>query len=600
MRKLKPVAGTVEEVYEVRPLGSRVRLATEVGKELYLTLPSTLVPEVNLGQRVSGFAWMEEGGNSGWLERGLAYYANPWFSPKGGGKGGWGHPWDSLAEAGLESKEAEAFWRFAGPMALEAFRTEPYLLAWALRSFVRADERLRALGMPREHPSRLSAFAEYAVTLFAERTGSTATPLSELEEICKGNIDMLQFGLSYAEERGSLVILGDKVALSKYARWERESVQHLLTPKASPVLRSAFALEQGGEAMEALAGVLKGGKALLLGGAGTGKTTLIRKVAEAYRGVTLLAPTGKAAKRLEEVTGLKTKTIHAFLLDREVREEPVGLLVVDEFSMVSSWLLWALLGATGYATPLLFVGDPFQLPPVDPGHPIAEMESFVPKVELAKSHRFDQGLGKLLEALRGGKGDPRRDWGGEKMEGLEILPLGDSLLEEALAEVDGLKRVFLTPLKGGKYGSVALNAKKLEMEGRGDLFTAGSLVMAVNSDPVLGVVNGDTFRVEREENGLVYTAEGKVILPEHRHLFQGAYALTVHRSQGSEWDEVFVVLPKEGLGIVDRRWLYTALTRARKRVVVFSEGDALYEAMGRSPSRRLGLLGYYARALGLG
>jgi len=485
-------------------------------------------------------------------------------------------------------------------MALEAFRTEPYLLAWALRSFVRADERLRALGMPREHPSRLSAFAEYAVTLFAERTGSTATPLSELEEICKGNIDMLQFGLSYAEERGSLVILGDKVALSKYARWERESVQHLLTPKASPVLRSAFALEQGGEVMEALAGVLKGGKALLLGGAGTGKTTLIRKVAKAYRGVTLLAPTGKAAKRLEEVTGLKTKTVHAFLLEREVREEPVGLLVVDEFSMVSSWLLWALLGATGYATPLLFVGDPFQLPPVDPGHPIAELESFVPKVELTKSHRFDQGLGKLLEALRRGKGDLRRDWGGEKMEGLEILPLEDSLLEEALAEVDGLKSVLLTPLKGGKYGSLLLNAKKLEMEGKGDLFTAGSLLLAVSSDPVLGVVNGDTFRVGREENGLVYTAEGKVILPEQRHLFQGAYALTVHRSQGSEWDEVYVVLPKEGLGIVDRRWLYTALTRARKRVVVFSEGDAFYQAMERLPSKRLGLLGYYARALGLG
>ncbi len=600
MRKLKPIAGTVEEVYEVRPLGSRVRLNTEAGKEVYLTLPSTLVPEVNLGQRVSGFAWMDEGRNSGWLEKGVAYYPNPWFSPRGGGKGGWGHPWDGLTEAGLEPKEAEAFWRFAGPMALEAFRTEPYLLAWALRSFVRADERLRALGMPREHPSRLSAFAEYAVTLFLERTGSTATPLGELEEICKGNIDMLQFGLSYAEERGALVILGDKVALSKYARWERESVQHLLAPKASPVLRSAFALEGGGEALEALAGVLKGGRALLLGGAGTGKTTLIRKVAEAYRGVTLLAPTGKAAKRLEEVTGLKAKTIHAFLLEREVREEPIGLLVVDEFSMVSSWLLWALLGATGYATPLLFVGDPFQLPPVDPGHPIVELESFVPKVELVKGHRFDRELGKLLEALRGGKGGPRRDWKGKKMEGLEVLPLEDSLVEEALAEVDGLKSVLLTPLKGGKYGSVALNAKKLEMEGKGGLFSPGSLILAVASDPLLGVVNGDTFRVEREEGGLVYTAEGKAIPPERRHLFQGAYALTVHRSQGSEWDEVYVALPKEGLGIADRRWLYTALTRARKRVVVLSEGDAFYQAMERSPSRRVGLLGHYAKALGLG
>jgi len=599
MHQLKPIAGTVEEVYEVRPLGSRVRLATEAGREFYLTLPSALVPEVNLGQRVSGFAWMEEGKNSGWLERGLAYYPNPWFSPRGGGKRGWGHPWDGLTEAGLDPKEAEAFWRFAGPMALEAFRTEPYLLVWALRSFVRADERLRALGVPREHPSRLSTFAEYAVTLFLERTGSTATPLGELEEICRGNIDILQFGLSYAEERGSLVILGDKVALSKYARWERESVQHLLAPKASPVLRSAFALEGGGEAMEALAGALKRGKALLLGGAGTGKTTLIRKAAEAYRGVTLLAPTGKAAKRLEEVTGLKAKTIHAFLLEREVREEPLGLLVVDEFSMVSSWLLWALLGSIGYATPLLFVGDPFQLPPIDPGHPIVELEGFLPKVELVKSHRFDRRLGELLEALRRGKGSSK-DWGGEKAEGLEILPLEDPLVEEALAGVDGLKSVFLTPLKGGKYGSLALNAKKLEMEGRGDLFSAGSLILAVASDPLLGVVNGDTFLVEREENGVVYTAEGKVIPPERRHLFQGAYALTVHRSQGSEWDEVYVALPKEGLGVADRRWLYTALTRARKRVVVLSEGDAFYRAMERPPSKRVGLLGHYAKALGLG
>ncbi len=214
-------------------------------------------------------------------------------------------------------------------------------------------------------------------------------------------------------------------------------------------------------------------------------------------------------------------------------------------------------------------------------------------MRLAESKRFHSHLAKALEGVRQGALSPEDL---APLEGrLEVHPLTPRSLEEALHLADGERAVLLTPLRKGRHGSVLLGERKAKLLGLPGLYAPGSRLVAVESDPHLGVVNGEVFTVVRVEGGHLLTQEGPVIPPHKYSLFQGAYALTVHRAQGSEWPVVFVLLPQEGLGVVDRRWLYTALTRGRERVVVLAEGDAFWRALAKPPAPRQTLLRHFLK-----
>ncbi len=154
------MAGTVERVLEERPFGALLRLEEE-GSPLLL-LPWRFVTALHPGLRFTGFASLE--GSLAVAERGVLYFPNPWFSPSSPpSHPPSGEPWGPLVALGLPPPEAKALWEAYGPWAEEAFRAQPYLLAWALRDFRRADSLLLSMGVDPAHPARLAALARYVV-----------------------------------------------------------------------------------------------------------------------------------------------------------------------------------------------------------------------------------------------------------------------------------------------------------------------------------------------------------------------------------------------------------------------------------------------------
>lgn len=358
---------------------------------------------------------------------------------------------------------------------------------------------------------------------------------------------------------------------------------------------------------------------LVTGGAGTGKTTLVRDLlaTEAGRRVALAAPTGKAAARLRQALGTvgdpwPCQTLHRLLEARGSggfgrdggRPLALDTLVVDEVSMVDGLLMEALLRALPAPARLFLVGDPGQLPPVGGGGLLdglqQRLEQSSPRHHrhLTVSHRFDgsTALGRFVTALR----QPAAPHSLQRQ--LEALPTDANLrwhrLERGLppalarllqehvhtlrqaAAADGdpiallglLERLLLlTPQRRGPLGVEALNSRLLGVDpGQPRRWPAGTPVLVTRNDPDLDLANGDLGLVLRPDAG----AMPEVLLagpgsPRRLPLallpgLEPALALTVHKSQGSQADRAVVVVPQPEA--LDHRLLYTALTRARRRV----------------------------------
>ena len=373
----------------------------------------------------------------------------------------------------------------------------------------------------------------------------------------------------------------------------------------------------------AVAAVLSRPLVLLEGGPGTGKTSTVSRMLAAVLDqqpgcrLQLAAPTGKAAARLRaslDQPGWPCSTLHRLLQSRgegfarnRHHQLPLDLLVIDEVSMVDVPLMQALLEALPAACRLVLVGDRAQLPPVGPGSVLQDLQSSDLRaalgpgaVELTRVYRNNGALAQVAAALRAGASALEPLLSPLPAEAnLQWLPQDAARLPEILlqrlrqhqqrlqtlaATVDSaslasaaplfaqLERlVVLTPLRRGRWGVDAIHGALL---GPGtlsspQLWPAGTPVLCpVNRDD-LGLANGD-LGVLVEQNGqrqLLFAPGGSADLlwvhPAQLPGVQPALALTVHKAQGSEADEVWVLLP-EGVRQV-RPLLYTALTRARQR-----------------------------------
>ena len=371
--------------------------------------------------------------------------------------------------------------------------------------------------------------------------------------------------------------------------------------------------------------------------------------AEAMPAVALAAPTGKAAMRLGEAVGRSLSrlnlservaraiptvatTLHRLLGVRRGSSSfvhnadnplPWDVVVVDEASMVDLAMMCKLTLAIKPGARLILLGDKDQLASVESGAVLADLIASLPEntVELTTTYRFEEGIASLAEAIRAGQG--QRAWQllcqgtaesvallGE--EGLDELDrrYGEIFAELASLESCDAQRALtlfgrfrvLSALQHGPRGVAALNKRvELALASRGFAVRPGTWyhgrpVLITRNDYGLGLFNGDTgvclrhgeggeLRVwfERAEGGLCSFAPSR--LPE----CQTVYAMTVHKSQGSEFDEVAVVLPREDSRVLGRELLYTAVTRARKRVSLLVSEDVLHLTLSRAIRRHSGL-----------
>ncbi|SFN89222.1 exodeoxyribonuclease V alpha subunit [Geodermatophilus obscurus] len=366
---------------------------------------------------------------------------------------------------------------------------------------------------------------------------------------------------------------------------------------------------------QSVAQVLGAGVSLLTGGPGTGKSRTVAAVVELLvaKGteVALAAPTGRAAKRLEELTGHPAVTVHRLLQAQGFgggfarnEEWPLDadVVVVDEASMLDVELTAALLEACPDGTHLLLVGDPAQLPSIGPGHVLGDLidSGVVPVTELTTLYRQAEGgaIARLASAVRTGElppvDSPDREVvvvpaAGSGEAARRVVQLVTDSIPRAL-RIDPRNVQVVTPVHRGPAGTIELNKALKERlnPGEGTVFgfDVGDRVVAtanhLDLEPI-GFANGEVGTVTGTGEGslTVDFSSGPVTvtgdaLPDLKH----GWAITVHRAQGSEWPGVVVVLPPEAGGMLSRPLVYTALTRAQQHLsIVHASGAALARAV---------------------
>jgi len=362
---------------------------------------------------------------------------------------------------------------------------------------------------------------------------------------------------------------------------------------------------------------------VLTGGPGTGKTTTVRAIVQAHaaleRRVALCAPTGRAAKRLSEAAGIEAKTIHRLLewnpatghFNRNVRSPlEADLILVDEASMLDIRLASQLLAAIPKNATLVLVGDIDQLPPVGPGQPLRDLiASRVCKtIRLHEVFRQAQQSAIVRGAhavLEGGMPEPTPS--GTKSDGdLFLISATDpDTITERL--VQALRRIsaaygfdpladvqVMTPMRRGPLGTFKLNEVLQEAFNPGNQessmpssFRRGDKVMQLRNDYEKEVYNGDLGEVRRIEGGVTYVRfDGREVQYKADELdaISLAYACTVHKVQGSEFPAAVIVLHNAHFMLLNRALLYTALTRAKKLVVLLGDPRAMARASSNALS----------------
>jgi len=333
---------------------------------------------------------------------------------------------------------------------------------------------------------------------------------------------------------------------------------------------------------------------LITGGPGTGKTytaaCLIKKYLEEVGGeVAVAAPTGKAAAALREALPIKTETLHALLhvgQRRGIRELGADLVLVDEGSMVDAELMGLLFASLKQGARLVILGDPFQLPPVGSGHLFSD---------IGKNKKI---IAELIQCMRAERAEililSERVKRGEAIV-YEKLPSPQEIAEEIAGEIPWERELserylfqkrFLTPLRQGPYGVVALNQLIYEKQSRRAKRAALSEyaipIMITGNSSKHGLFNGDVGYFVGERG---YFSHNREIALERIPPYEYAYVLSVHKSQGSEYESVRVLLP-QGSENFGRELLYTAITRAKKEVRVAAE-EGMVEKLLSSCKERL-------------
>ena len=552
---------------------------------------------------------------------------------------------------GVGTARAVRIFKTYGADAIEVMSKNPYQLSRDIRGigFKTADVLAMRLGIEKTAAIRLRAGVSHALAE-AMDDGHCGLPRAELVPAAAGLLEAPENLVEAAmeAERAAGALVADRVGETPCvflaglhqaeravaARVRAIAATRLPWPaidaeRAIPWIERRIGLALAPSQVEAVRLALASKALVVTGGPGVGKTTLVNAVLGilAAKGIAiaLCAPTGRAARRLRETTGLDARTIHRLLeVDpatggfRRGPENPLecDLLVVDEMSMVDVPLMHALVGAVPDAAAVLLVGDIDQLPSVGPGQVLADLieSGAVPVVRLTEVFRQAARSRIIVNAHRVNEGevpDLRRPDGSDS--DFYFVPVSDppaaaeriqELVEIRIPRRFGLDPIrdvqVLCPMNRGAAGARALNlalqaalnpAGERRVERFGWTFAPGDKVMQIQNDYDKEVYNGDIGRiddVDPELGELRARFDDRAVTYGFGELdaLVPAYATTIHKSQGSEYPAVVLPLLTEHYIMLQRNLLYTGLTRGRRLVVLVGQPKAVAIAVRTVSGRR--------------
>ena len=548
-----------------------------------------------------------------------------------------------LEEHGVSGTYAARIFKAYGSLAAEVMEKAPYRLAQEIDGigFITADTIAIAAGWEKNSSPRIAAGLSYELTQIssgghccipesmlaeqaAKRLGVTR---SEVMEVLSREVKMSR--LYAVDEMGERLIYAPQLYK---AEAETARLLRMLQRKADHIhVHDTAALVTAWEAehrvslaaaqREAVIAALEHGVLVLTGGPGTGKTTVVRSMIDILGAqgleILLAAPTGRAAKRLAEATGYPAATVHR-MLEAQGREDgemrfardaetqlEADVIIVDEVSMMDIVLMQHLLTAVLLGAHLILVGDVDQLPAVGPGSVLKDIlrSGVIPSVRLTEIFR-QNNTGTIVlnaHAINSGRvpSFTEADFSfvtavSSEDAAAQIVSICAQLIRTG---IDLMDLQVLSPMRREACGVDLLNcslqaalnppaADKAEAVG----FRLGDKVMQTRNDYMKNVFNGDIGRiVQIDSEHLVVAFAEDVEIPYTRDEFGAlalAYAMSVHKSQGSEYDIIILPLVRAHHIMLQRNLLYTAVTRAKKGVILIGDRTALFSAVSNDRTRR--------------
>jgi exodeoxyribonuclease V alpha subunit len=549
---------------------------------------------------------------------------------------------------------------------LEVIRSNPYQLIEDVEGigFGRADEIGKAFGISGNHPDRIRAGCLFTLEHVSLQDGHVYITKNQLVE---QTIDLLNnHEKTVAEEdilqcletlqgEEKLIVEEDRVYLASLYYAEKglaTSIFRILHQDEKDAFpESEFLITLGGieeklkvqyapRQKEGIQTALQHPMMILTGGPGTGKTTVIKGIVEMYASlhglslnpkdyndknpfpILLAAPTGRAAKRMSESTGLPASTIHRLLgwtpegsFQRNENDPVQGkLLIIDEFSMVDIWLANQLFKSLPSDIQVIVVGDEDQLPSVGPGQVLKDLleAELIPTVRLTEIYRQAEGSSVIQLAHAIKKGEVPKDVAMQKTDrsfimcsSTQIVDVVKKVCENAQTKGFTARDVqVLAPMYRGPAGINTLNQalqevfnppheKRREMVHGEVTYRVGDKVLQLVNQPESQVFNGDIGEIVsifyakenvEQQDMIVVSFDGievTYIKPDFNQITH-AYCCSIHKSQGSEFPIVVLPVVKSYYRMLRRNLIYTAITRSKKFLILCGEPDAFRSGVGRT------------------
>lgn len=567
-----------------------------------------------------------------------------------------------LAQVKIGSKTIAKIYKAFKDDSLSVLTSNPYSLIKMIDGigFKTADSIAQVFGTPHNATSRIEAGINYVLDMI-ENTGS----LYELDfELIGRCVKILDVDSRDIEDVLDLMINDTKLSCDTLMDPDDEAVESnlnvimkhknfvierkiadmmhnlstnhncglKLTQPPFEQIESESNISLTSEQRYAVTTATANGITIITGGPGTGKTTVIKAIMETFKknesGVLIAAPTGRAAKRIEEATGYEASTIHRMLqielitgrfMHNEDNPLDIDAIIIDEFSMVDFFIFYSLLKAINTTTKIILIGDKDQLPSVGPGNVLRDLieSNFFPTIILNRNFRQEEGSVIIENAYRINRG-----------QNIVIEPYSDDL-DFSMIEVNSdehardkvlkilahfnheyrfnsQKIQILVPMYRGEAGIDNLNRKIQEQFNIGEVclpkrdkgicFRIDDKVMQLKNNYELGIFNGEQGVIcgvkDKEKVLLIeFNDEIKEYPYENINELTLSYAMSIHKSQGSEYDVLIIVMLPSHSIMLNRELFYTAVTRAKGRLFLVSNRQTVYRAISNnSPSNRKTML----------